>query len=164
MFEKKVVSSIIVGSTAAGIGAVLNSQQESRYAFAAYSVFCASSYYFTHRMIPVIKPLNLKAGMFGKDLYLKGVQLWIFRGTPEGEEPIPESMGIVPATIYLIFTILGIHFTKHFLPDLLLSHTSALLTIIFIILLGFADDVLELAWRYKLFLPVIATLPVIVAY
>lgn len=73
-------------------------------------------------------------------------------------------MGIVPATIYLIFTILGIHFTKLFLPDLLLSHTSALLTIIFIILLGFADDVLELAWRYKLFLPVIATLPVIVAY
>lgn len=77
MFEKKVVSSIIVGSAAAGIGAVLNSQQESKYAFATYSLLCATSYYFTHRMIPVIKPLNLKAGMFGKDLYLKGVDIII---------------------------------------------------------------------------------------
>jgi UDP-N-acetylglucosamine--dolichyl-phosphate N-acetylglucosaminephosphotransferase len=73
-------------------------------------------------------------------------------------------MGIVPSTIYLILTIIGIYYTKHFIPDLLLPHISALLGIIFIILLGFADDVLELAWRYKLFLPIIATLPVIVAY
>lgn len=30
--------------------------------------------------------------------------------------------------------------------------------------MGFADDVLDLAWRYKLLLPPIASLPVIVAY
>jgi UDP-N-acetylglucosamine--dolichyl-phosphate N-acetylglucosaminephosphotransferase len=30
--------------------------------------------------------------------------------------------------------------------------------------LGFADDVLDLAWRYKMILPPIASLPVIVAY
>lgn len=34
----------------------------------------------------------------------------------------------------------------------------------FIVFLGFADDVLDLAWRYKLILPPIASLPVIVAY
>lgn len=47
---------------------------------------------------------------------------------------------------------------------MLLAHISGLLGISFIIFLGFADDVLDLAWRYKLILPPIASLPVIVAY
>ena len=55
-------------------------------------------------------------------------------------------------------------FTKAFLPDLLLTHVSALLGISFIVFLGFADDVLDLAWRYKMVLPPIASLPVVVAY
>lgn len=50
------------------------------------------------------------------------------------------------------------------MPSLLLSHVSALFGISFIVFLGFADDVLDLAWRYKLLLPPIASLPVIVAY
>lgn len=50
------------------------------------------------------------------------------------------------------------------MPNLVLAHTSALLSVTFIILLGFADDVLDLAWRYKLVLPPIASLPVVVAY
>ena len=66
--------------------------------------------------------------------------------------------------MYLVFNIMGILFTKAFLPDLLLSHISALLGISFIVFLGFADDVLDLAWRYKLILPPIASLPLIVAY
>lgn len=70
----------------------------------------------------------------------------------------------MPATVYLIFNILGILFTKSFLPDLLLTHVSALLGISFIVFLGFADDVLDLAWRYKMVLPPIASLPVVVAY
>ena len=32
------------------------------------------------------------------------------------------------------------------------------------ILLGFADDVLDLRWRHKLFLPTIATLPLLMVY
>jgi len=32
------------------------------------------------------------------------------------------------------------------------------------ILLGFVDDVLDLPWRYKLALPTIASLPLLVAY
>lgn len=50
------------------------------------------------------------------------------------------------------------------MPSLVLAHIAALLSISFIIFLGFADDVLDLAWRYKLVLPPIASLPVIVAY
>jgi UDP-N-acetylglucosamine--dolichyl-phosphate N-acetylglucosaminephosphotransferase len=63
-----------------------------------------------------------------------------------------------------MFTTLGILFTKAFMPFLLLSHVSALFGISFIVFLGFADDVLDLAWRYKLILPPIASLPLIVAY
>lgn len=29
---------------------------------------------------------------------------------------------------------------------------------------GFSDDVLDLRWRYKLVLPTIATLPILIAY
>lgn len=32
------------------------------------------------------------------------------------------------------------------------------------ILLGFADDVLDLKWRHKLIVPTIATFPLLVAY
>lgn len=32
------------------------------------------------------------------------------------------------------------------------------------VLLGFADDVLDLPWRYKLLLPTIASLPLLVTY
>lgn len=77
---------------------------------------------------------------------------------------IPESLGLVPATIYLVFNILGILFTKAYMPEFVLAHTTALLSVSFVVLLGFADDVLDLAWRYKMVLPPIASLPVIVAY
>lgn len=41
---------------------------------------------------------------------------------------------------------------------------SALLSICCMILLGFADDVLNLRWRHKLLLPTIATLPLLMVY
>jgi UDP-N-acetylglucosamine--dolichyl-phosphate N-acetylglucosaminephosphotransferase len=41
---------------------------------------------------------------------------------------------------------------------------TALLSIVFMLLLGFMDDVLALKWRYKLILPLIASLPLLVMY
>lgn len=41
---------------------------------------------------------------------------------------------------------------------------SALLSICCMILLGFADDVLDLRWRHKLLLPTIASLPLLMSY
>lgn len=46
----------------------------------------------------------------------------------------------------------------------LAEYNAALLCICFILLLGFADDVLDLRWRYKLFLPAAATLPLLLTY
>jgi UDP-N-acetylmuramyl pentapeptide phosphotransferase/UDP-N-acetylglucosamine-1-phosphate transferase len=44
------------------------------------------------------------------------------------------------------------------------NYNAALLSICFMVLLGFADDVLDLPWRYKLLLPTIASLPLLVTY
>lgn len=41
---------------------------------------------------------------------------------------------------------------------------AALLSICFMVLLGFADDVLDLPWRYKLILPTVASLPLLCTY
>ena len=41
---------------------------------------------------------------------------------------------------------------------------SALLSICCMILLGFADDVLDLRWRHKLLLPTVASLPLLMVY
>lgn len=42
--------------------------------------------------------------------------------------------------------------------------STALLCITFMLLLGFMDDVLDLKWRYKLVLPLVASLPLLVMY
>lgn len=41
---------------------------------------------------------------------------------------------------------------------------AALLSICCMLLLGFADDVLNLRWRHKLLLPTVASLPLLVVY
>jgi UDP-N-acetylglucosamine--dolichyl-phosphate N-acetylglucosaminephosphotransferase len=60
----------------------------------------------------------------------------------------PEAAGIVPATVFLIaITFCQLIFAKG--SAALAEYTAALSTITFIIFLGFADDVLNLRWRYK---------------
>ena len=46
----------------------------------------------------------------------------------------------------------------------LLDCNSALLSICFMLFLGFTDDVLDWPWRYKLVLPTIASLPLLCCY
>lgn len=44
------------------------------------------------------------------------------------------------------------------------QYLAALLSICCMLLLGFADDVLDLRWRHKLLLPTIASLPLLMVY
>eukprot|EP00002_Diphylleia_rotans_P011831 TRINITY_DN2328_c0_g2_i3.p1 TRINITY_DN2328_c0_g2~~TRINITY_DN2328_c0_g2_i3.p1 ORF type:complete len:417 (+),score=80.23 TRINITY_DN2328_c0_g2_i3:53-1303(+) len=103
----------------------------------------------TYFLIPSVKLLNLKAGLFGIDI-----------NKVEGKK-IPESMGIVPGTVYLMCVIF---FQLYVDESLLAEYNAAMTSICFMIFLGFADDVLNLRWRYKLVLPSVATLPLLVAY
>jgi UDP-N-acetylglucosamine--dolichyl-phosphate N-acetylglucosaminephosphotransferase len=76
----------------------------------------------------------------------------------------PEALGIVPGAVFLvclIFCLVG-YAASH--PSKLLDVNSALLSICFMLFLGFTDDVLDWPWRYKLFLPSIASLPLLCCY
>ena len=47
-------------------------------------------------------------------------------------------------------------------PDAwLVDYNAALATICFMLFLGFADDVLDVPWRVKLLLPMLASLPLV---
>lgn len=121
-----------------------------------YILAAVLMYIPVYRMIPKIKLFTLKAGMSGKDINKKG--------TKGGEVAVPEALGIVPATIFVIFNMCAIFYTKTFAPNLAFEHTAGILSITFIIFLGFCDDVFDLPWRYKIFLPNIAALPILIAY
>ena len=91
-------------------------------------------------------------------------------GTPGGAIPIPESLGLAPASIFLVSIALFQH--AHHSGGLgrsaseawLVDYNAALAAIACSAFLGFADDVLDIPWRVKLVLPVLASLPLVVAY
>eukprot|EP00055_Hartaetosiga_balthica_P013075 m.65703 g.65703 ORF g.65703 m.65703 type:complete len:419 (+) comp8161_c0_seq1:13-1269(+) len=115
-----------------------------------------------YRLIPAVRDLFIKANLYGKDLNKRDKPL------------IPESLGVICGTIYLVILFLFIPFHFHssldsldsadFPYDKLVAFASALLSICCMIFLGFADDVLNLAWRHKLWLPTVASLPLLVVY
>ncbi|KAL0229064.1 hypothetical protein GEMRC1_013684 [Eukaryota sp. GEM-RC1] len=90
-------------------------------------------------------------GFFGRDLN-KG----------DNQTLIPESTGIIPATIFIVIVVLWSLCVSD--TNLRIRYISSILSICLMTFLGFADDVLNLRWRYKLILPAIAGLPVIVSY
>lgn len=131
----------------------------------------------TRALIPAVAAKTLRRGIAGKDLNK--------RGTPAGETPIPEAAGLAPAAVFLTAIVLfelghyydvnslaawlGSGFagspTLEVLPEAwLVDYNAALASITFMVLLGFADDVLDIPWRVKLVLPLAASLPLLVAY
>merc|ERR1719436_706855 len=83
---------------------------------------------------------------------------------------IPESMGTVSATVFILVMSVFIPFAcsvyerQHFPHADLAEYLAAVLTITFATLIGFADDVLDLRWRLKIPLPFLATLPLLLVY
>jgi len=121
-----------------------------------YMVVATLGYLATDNLIPKIKVYTLRKGICGKDM---GKQ-----GTSTADKCIPEALGIVPGAIFLICLILCLVGYASLFPSKLLDCNSALLSICFMIFLGFTDDVLDWPWRYKLFLPSIASLPLLCCY
>ncbi|KAF9582022.1 tunicamycin resistance protein [Lunasporangiospora selenospora] len=120
--------------------------------------------------VPALSEIFIKAGLKGMDLCKKSKQI------------IPESMGMVAGLIYLVvmFLFIPFPFMKWFaasqdgrqeelalltFPHLKLAELlSALLSIQSMVFLGFADDVLDIRWRFKMPLPAIAAIPLLVVY
>ncbi|KAJ1944488.1 tunicamycin resistance protein, partial [Linderina pennispora] len=118
-------------------------------------------------IIPLAVPSFKRVGLSGVDMAKPSRPL------------LAESMGVLAATIYLIATFLFIPAqfsalwsadlqtpanTRLFPFDRLGMYLSALLSLQSMVFLGFADDVFDLRWRFKLFLPTIASIPVLTVY
>ena len=80
--------------------------------------------------------------------------------------PSPSGVGLVCAVVFLICVIMAQwwHRWRGGEAPMEPFYHSALLSICFMTLLGFADDVLDLPWRYKFILPVFASLPLLATY
>ena len=138
----------------------LNETNNFFYSILLSLIFSFFGFIVTYLMIPVFKEMTLKAGLFGIDIN-KCVD-------PKDEKDpnrkiIPESLGIVPGFVFLGVTIISQIFMKLTILQQL-EYNAALLSICFMILLGFSDDVLDLRWRYKLILPLVASLPLVFVY
>ena len=87
---------------------------------------------------------------------------------------VPEATGVITGCVFLIITFLMIPLTfseyfgqvnkSGFPHEEFAQLISALLSISCMLLLGFADDVLDLRWRHKLLLPTMASLPLLMVY
>jgi len=116
-------------------------------------VLSVGAFLTAYNIIPSVAAMTAQAGMSGKDLNKKDGKI------------IPEGLGIVTGTVYLVAAILFQVFQSfQFHNESLAEYNAALTSICFMLLLGFSDDVLNLRWRYKLLLPAVATLPLLVAY
>lgn len=117
-------------------------------------------------LIPVASKYVLRRNMFGYDINK--------RGSAAGKVKVPESLGLVSGIVFLVVAILFQHFifsqensiSDSYPPEnaWLTEYYAALASICFMIFLGFVDDVLDIPWRVKLFLPSIAALPLLMAY
>ncbi|XP_034942856.1 UDP-N-acetylglucosamine--dolichyl-phosphate N-acetylglucosaminephosphotransferase [Chelonus insularis] len=118
------------------------------------------SYFLTVNLIPNIKETFIKANLYGIDM------------NKRNGGKIPEALGVVSGCIFLITLVLfiPIPFTNYIFDNASFPHhefveyLAALLSICCMLLLGFADDVLDLRWRHKLLLPTIASLPLLMVY
>ncbi|KAH7910811.1 glycosyl transferase family 4-domain-containing protein [Hygrophoropsis aurantiaca] len=126
-------------------------------------------------LIPAVGPTFIKANLKGRDL------LKVY------SDPIPESQGLVCASIYILLLILFIPFpfstavaslasaggkSDRGLPDgasaslhhELSVYLSSLLSLLIATMLGFLDDVFDIRWRHKVPIPLIASIPLLMVY
>ncbi|XP_022670852.1 UDP-N-acetylglucosamine--dolichyl-phosphate N-acetylglucosaminephosphotransferase-like isoform X2 [Varroa jacobsoni] len=122
----------------------------------AMAVLC---YVYTKQAIKTFAPMFVERGLFGIDL------------CKSSGDKIAESLGVISATCFLVqvFLFIPIPFLASsidgiFAYDRLVEILAALLSICCMILLGFADDVLDLKWRDKLVLPTLGSLPLLMVY
>ena len=138
----------------------LNEKTPFLYSLVLIQIFSLFGFLGTYYMIPVFKVMTYNKGLFGVDI--NKCANYKDKNDPDRKE-IPESLGIVPGFAFLVVSITSQLFMKLTVLEQL-EFNAALLSICFMILLGFSDDVLDLRWRYKLILPFVASLPIIFAY
>ncbi len=116
--------------------------------------------FLTYRMIPPFMEMFLKKKIQGIDIN----KLVDYQDLSDPNRKIvPESLGLVPSVIFLALMIFYLFLFKAQKVESQ-QLASILVSIAFMILLGFVDDILDLRWRYKLILPAIASIPIVIVY
>lgn len=117
----------------------------------------------TARLIREFIPIFISRGHAGEDRLKKSPR-----------PKIPEPMGVVTATVYLMvmFVFIPLPFygwwrdmdKDRFPFHRFVEFLSGLMAITSMVLLGFADDMFDLRWRHKLLFPSLASLPLLMVY
>ncbi|KAI1100679.1 glycosyl transferase family 4-domain-containing protein [Jackrogersella minutella] len=145
----------------------------------ALSVF---GFTVTYALIPRLGNIFMKAGLKGRDL------------SKVNSHDIPECMGAICAVVYLLLIIIFIPFPFYkdivvatsgggnrdvvmnvefvqqgrllhkFPHSKLASYLSAIIALQSITLLGIGDDLFDIRWRHKFFIPAFASIPLLVIY
>lgn len=105
-------------------------------------------------LVPRAAPRLLAAGLAGHDLNKR----------PDLPAPLPEALGLVSGFVFLMAATLLVGLVPRAEARVREEALAGLVSVSFMLLLGFADDVLDLRWRYKLVLPLFAALPTISVY
>ncbi|BFZ53810.1 tunicamycin resistance protein [Savitreella phatthalungensis] len=153
------------------MGLALNSVRLATVAWAAYMfdvgrplqtscAFALMAFIGVDVLVPMCGPVFLGKGLSGRDLNKVG--------TPT----LPETMGAVPAVVYLLVMLLFTPFA--FYPQLgdaasfphnkLGGYLGAVLSLQSMVILGIADDFFDLRWRHKFFIPGFAAIPLLIVY
>jgi len=133
-------------------------------------------------LVPPLAAYTERKGLFGRDLGKR------WHPEPKVRDArVPEALGIVSALGWLVGVILceclyarkeggasgagagasgaGLEDqSMHKAVEEQAKYNSALVSVCFMVLLGFMDDVLDLPWRAKLILPTVASFPLLVTY
>lgn len=132
-------------------------------AFYMNLVLTFASYWTSIKLIPSFTENFLSGNLFGRDL------------NKISKQKVPEALGVITGATFLVsmfcfipfpFVSLSNNGGNHFNFDdrEFIQYLSALLSICCMVFLGFTDDVLNLKWRYKLALPTVASLPLLLVY
>jgi len=126
------------------------------------TAFSIAAGVLTYHLIPKFSQMFIKANLFGIDL------------NKSSGAKVPEATGVITGCVFLMVTFLMIPMSysdylfqnnkQTFPHEEFVQLIAALLSMTCMLLLGFADDVLDLRWRHKLLLPSMASLPVLMVY
>ncbi|KAH9925429.1 N-acetylglucosaminephosphotransferase [Epithele typhae] len=140
------------------------------YAAVGFSIFAFLGSLY---LVPALGPTFIRANLRGRDL-LKTY-----------DDPIPESLGLVCASIYIVCLILFTPYAfsesiktydessmrgreglvvDEFPHHQLAIYLSSILSLLMATMLGFLDDVFDIRWRHKLPIPIIASIPLLIVY
>ncbi|KAG9247783.1 UDP-N-acetylglucosamine-1-P transferase [Calycina marina] len=144
--------------------------------------FSGIAFSSSYSMIRWLGPTFMKAGLKGKDM------------SKSHKKEIPETMGAVCAVVYLLiitvfvpfpfykdfviatsgggnrdvvletYTVESGRFLHRFPHSKLASYLSAIMSLQSVCILGLGDDLFDIRWRHKFFIPGIASIPILIVY